>query len=383
MKRIKLIQLIMVFSLILNLPVFYSEENTKLSLVYNIESGSTFQIKIPNLPLTTNYTVEFKGNSTFEFYKHNQTCYDFSLYIEGNIYTKPFPFNQEIKNKTSSIICFPLSQYITKQISLLGENLSSFMNQNLKYNFKIDNFTFNGPITYNDYQAVEYNIKGNFEIISFSNSNYIKIIAYFSSKIINSFYYNIPLYYESYIKGNYETNLNQTSTSNIIPVGNNLPYEIKYKAELIKEEGFNLKRKMNINKLEFRTTTNVTFVIFSNSTINSIKLSGSQLNITTESPSLIYVIYGAENLFISLDNIKVVTDKNETLFIPIYLFNYSSISYFSFNHSSIWLGTNAGYYEYKRTSVLSYRSVLIYVLISTLTIISLILLFIILKNFLK
>lgn len=58
----------MVFSLILNLPVFYSEENTKLSLVYNIESSSTFQIKIPNLPLTTNYTVEFKGNSTFEFY---------------------------------------------------------------------------------------------------------------------------------------------------------------------------------------------------------------------------------------------------------------------------------------------------------------------------
>jgi len=365
---------------ILNLPYLYSEENTKLVLVYNFEANVNIYIQQLNIPLT----VDFKGNNTLEFLKYNQTCYNVTSYIKGKITLKllPLPQTQTIDSKNYTIVCFPLSKYINQQLFSLQSNLTSF-NQTIKYDYNIKNFTYNAPIMYNDYQAIEYNINGDFNITATSGKNYTKS---FSSKMINSFYYNIPLYSETYIKGNFETSfsLPLTGINLPLPIANGFSYEIKYKFELVKEEGFNLKRKMNLNKLEFKTTTNITFVVFSNSTINSIKIKGSQFNLTTDSSGMIYIIYGSKNLFVSIDKINVRAGENETFFIPLYLINYASISYYNEqNFSSITLGANVGSYDYNRNLIIADKNITTYALIGILAVISIVLALAIFKKFLE
>jgi len=63
--------------LVLNLPNLYSEENTKLVLVYTFEANVNIQQL--NIPLTIN----FKGNNTLEFFKYNQTCYNVTFLYQG------------------------------------------------------------------------------------------------------------------------------------------------------------------------------------------------------------------------------------------------------------------------------------------------------------
>jgi hypothetical protein len=366
---------------ILNLPYLYSEKNTKLVLVYNFEANVNIYIQQLNIPLT----VDFKGNNILEFLKYNQTCYNVTSYIKGKITLKllPLPQTQTIDSKNYTIVCFPLSKYINQQLFSLQSNLTSF-NQTIKYDYNIKNFTYNAPIMYNDYQAIEYNINGDFNITATSGKNYTKSFSSFSSKMLNSFYFNIPLYSETYIKGNFKTSfsLPLTGINLPLPIANSFSYEIKYKFELVKEEGFNLKRKMNLNKLEFKTKTGVTFTVFSNSTINSIKIRGSQFNLTTDSPSWAYVIYGSKNLFISIDKIQVKTGEKETFFSPLYFIDYTAISYYSEqNFSSIALGANVGSYDYER--IITDTSTTTYVLISILAVISIVLSLVIFKKFLE
>ncbi|MDT7864377.1 MAG: hypothetical protein RQ922_00680 [Thermoproteota archaeon] len=367
--------------LILNLPYFYSEENTKLILVYNFEANTNIYIQKLNIPLT----IDFKGNNILEFLKYNQTCYNVTSYIKGKITLKllPLPQTQTIDSKNHTIVCFPLSKYINQQL-FSQSNIASF-NQTLKYNYNIKNFTYNAPVMYNDYQAIEYNIEGYFDITVTSGKNYTKSFSFFSSKMFNSFYYNIPLYSETYIKGNFETSysLPLTGINLPLPIANSFSYEIKYKFELVKEEGFNLKRKMNLNKLEFKTTTNITFVVFSNSKINSIKIRGSQFNLTTDSPGMVYVIYGSKGLIISIDKIKVKSGRNEILFIPLYFINYASISYYNEqNFSSITLGANVGSYDYEINLIITDKSITAYALIGILAVMLIVLALAIFKKLL-
>jgi len=367
--------------LVLNLPNLYSEENTKLVLVYTFEANVNIQQL--NIPLTIN----FKGNNTLEFFKYNQTCYNVTSYIKGEVTLKLLLSSQTqpIDSKNHTIVCFPLSKYINQQLSFLQSNLTSF-NQTIKYEYNIKNFTYRVHEDYRGYQAIEYNMEGHFNITASIGKNYTKSFSSFSSKMINSFYYNIPLYSETYIKGNFEISFS-SSTTNIsppFPIGNSFSYEMKYKFELVKEEGFNLKRKMNLNKLEFKTTTGVTFTVFSNSTINSIKIRGSQFNLTTDSPSWAYVIYGSKNLFISIDKIQVKTGEKETFFFPLYFIEYTAISYYSEqNFSSIALGANVGSYDYERKLIIKDASTTTYALIGILALISIVLSLFIFNKFLE
>jgi len=353
-----------------NLFLFQSTTNDEYYLEYNI--SYIFDLKgnmtgvIPGVITPLSLFINITGSLRVELLKLNESCFNSTFILRDDFYSKInfIVISGENKSKLYSydkeVICLPLDKFIISKLNELYANLTFLPKNltNLSQNYEVELISANYVKYKEIYDSMNVTLKGSYNMAYKEGKNEFGIHLNFSYTGLNSLIYNIPIKINSKVVGSF---INKSEVEVPLPIGSQKSlveiksdFTLNAYTELI-ETNFKLGVKGELQIHNFLTSTNTTFYILTNSTIERILIQGNKMNITTsntpEVKEILYILYGNKGLIIDFSKLNVTVNGSIINFYPLFYLNYNTLSLINYNSSktiSLSLGANVGYYEYKK-----------------------------------
>jgi len=256
-------------------------------------------------------------------------------------------------------------------------NYTGFLNYPVGINtliYKNLTFAFNGLKMIENFPTVSYTFSLYYKFLNKNNFFLNETTIKLNSTFYNSLDFGFPIYVNFTMNGVF----NSSKLSNQKQLNYMTLSFLSYGSMVLYSTNLKSSSKIDDFKfIELKTSTNTTFFVISNKTIQGINILGDEMNITLNGNgnSSIFIIYGGENLLISYNNFNIVYPNNSTELLYYYFINYATFFMESnSNNLVINLGANVGSANFSSTS--SYKFSYGYIIIIILIAISIMLIYI-------